>query len=115
MSMESHGGVIFTGGNQSILRKTCPTATNATWTDLGANLGLRVERTTSNCLNHGMASSNVSTMRSTSCIHEKIDQLFSNFAVFYNLNPLFPADLNVINIQQLSSYLYCFKCKHKVL
>jgi hypothetical protein len=47
--MESHDGMILTGENRRNRRKTCPSATlsttNLTWTDLGANLGLRGEAT----------------------------------------------------------------------
>jgi hypothetical protein len=47
MSMESHGEMILTAENQRIHRKFSLSGffsiTNSTWTDLGINLGLRVE------------------------------------------------------------------------
>jgi hypothetical protein len=59
VSMESHGGIIFTGENRRTLRKTCPIATlsttNPTWTDLGAKTGLRGERQATDRLSHGTA------------------------------------------------------------
>jgi hypothetical protein len=59
MSMESHGGIILTGENRRTRRKTCPTdtlsTTNPTWTDPGANCGLRGGRPATNHLSHGTA------------------------------------------------------------
>jgi hypothetical protein len=45
--MESHGGMILTGETRRTMMKSCPSATfstNPTWTDLGADPGLRDER-----------------------------------------------------------------------
>jgi hypothetical protein len=57
--MESNGGMILTGENQRIRRKTCPSATlsttNPTWIDSGSNLSLRGERLATNDLSHGTA------------------------------------------------------------
>jgi hypothetical protein len=59
MSLESDGGMILTGENRRTRRKTCPSATlsttNPTWTDLGANPGLRGEGPVTNDLSHGTA------------------------------------------------------------
>jgi hypothetical protein len=59
MSLESDGGMILTGENRRTGRKTCPSATlsttNPTWIEPGANPGLRVERSATNDLRHGMA------------------------------------------------------------
>jgi hypothetical protein len=59
MSLESNGGMILTGENRRTLRKTCPSdalsTTNPTWIDLGANPGLRGERSAANDLSHGTA------------------------------------------------------------
>jgi hypothetical protein len=48
MSMESHDGMTLTGENRRSLRKADPSAalstTNLTWTDPGANPGLRGKR-----------------------------------------------------------------------
>jgi hypothetical protein len=56
MSMESHGGMIMTGGNRTTRRKTCPSAisstTKPTWTDPGAKLGHYCERPATNRLSH---------------------------------------------------------------
>jgi hypothetical protein len=45
MSIESHGGIILTGGNRRTRRETCPSATssttNPTWTDPGAKPDFR--------------------------------------------------------------------------
>jgi hypothetical protein len=58
MNMESHGGMILTGGNRRN-RRISPGATlsttNLIWTDRGANPGLRGERLATNPLSHGMA------------------------------------------------------------
>jgi hypothetical protein len=44
MSMKNHNGMILTGEDRKIRRKTCPSATSSitfpTWIDRGANLGL---------------------------------------------------------------------------
>jgi hypothetical protein len=57
--MESHGGMILTGENLRIRRKTCPSATmsttNPTWINPNAKQDLRVERPATNRLSHGMA------------------------------------------------------------
>jgi hypothetical protein len=59
MRVESHGGMIFTGENQTTGRKACPGATlsstNLTWTDLVENPGLRSDRPATNILSHGSA------------------------------------------------------------
>jgi hypothetical protein len=59
MILESDGGMILTGENRRTQRKTCPSATssttNPTWTDPGANPGLRGERPATNDLNHDTA------------------------------------------------------------
>jgi hypothetical protein len=51
--------MILTGENRRTRRKFRPSAnmstTNSTWTDLGANPGLRGERPASNRLSHGTA------------------------------------------------------------
>jgi hypothetical protein len=48
------------GGDRRTLRKTCPSATlsttNPTWTDLGANPGLRGEKMATDRLSYGTAS-----------------------------------------------------------
>jgi hypothetical protein len=48
MNMESHDGIILTGEFQRTGTETCPSdtlsTTNPTWTDPGANPGLRGER-----------------------------------------------------------------------
>jgi hypothetical protein len=55
-----HGGMILSGGNRRTRRKNYPSATlsttNPTWTDLGANPGLRGERPVTSRLSHGTAS-----------------------------------------------------------
>jgi len=55
--MESNSGMILTGDNRRTRRKTCHSATlfatNPTWTDAGANLGLCVKRQATNRLSHG--------------------------------------------------------------
>jgi hypothetical protein len=52
--------MILTGENRRNQREACPSVTlfttNPTWTDPGANLVLRVERTATNRLSHGTAS-----------------------------------------------------------
>jgi hypothetical protein len=59
MNMESNDGMVLTGGNQRIQRKTCPSATLCTTkislTDVGVNLDLLSERPATNHLSHGMA------------------------------------------------------------
>jgi hypothetical protein len=59
MSLESDGGMIFTGQNRRTRRKTCPSATlsttNPTWIDLGTNPGLRGDRPVTDDLSHGTA------------------------------------------------------------
>jgi hypothetical protein len=60
MSMECHGGIILTKGNQRTWRKICPSATLSitylTWTDLGMNQGLCGKRLSTNHLSHSTAS-----------------------------------------------------------
>jgi hypothetical protein len=59
ISMGSHGGSILTGENiiprRTICRSTTLSNTNSTWTNLGANPGLRGERPATNFLSHGKA------------------------------------------------------------
>jgi hypothetical protein len=60
MSIYGHGGMISTGENRIIRRKTCPSAilsaTNPAWTEPGANLGFRREdQRLTNHLSHGTA------------------------------------------------------------
>jgi hypothetical protein len=45
----------LTGENRRTRRKICPSATNPTWIDPGANPGLRGERPATNDLSHGTA------------------------------------------------------------
>jgi hypothetical protein len=51
----------LTRGKPKYSGETCPSATlsttNPTWTDQGSNLGLRGERTATNCLSYGTAHS----------------------------------------------------------
>jgi hypothetical protein len=60
ISIDSHGVMILTGCNRikTCLNATLPT-TNPTWTDPGANLGLRGERSATKRLNHGSAVSGI--------------------------------------------------------
>jgi hypothetical protein len=57
--MESYGGMILTGENRSTRRETCPSATmsstNPTYTEPGANSGLRGERPATNRLSYDTA------------------------------------------------------------
>jgi hypothetical protein len=59
VSMDNDSGMILTGENRIIRRWTCPSATlttiNSTWTDLGANSGLRGEGPATNSLSHDTA------------------------------------------------------------
>jgi hypothetical protein len=59
MSMKNDGGIIMTGENRRTQRKTCRSAilstTNPTWTEPGANPGIRGERPATNRLSHGTA------------------------------------------------------------
>jgi hypothetical protein len=59
MSLESDSGMILTGDNRRIRRKTYPIATlpttNPTWIDPGANPGLCGERPATNDLGHDTA------------------------------------------------------------
>jgi hypothetical protein len=59
MDMESHRGMILTGktpkNSEKNLSQCHFSATNPTWTDPGADLGLRDERPTINGLSHGTA------------------------------------------------------------
>jgi hypothetical protein len=52
-------GMILTGDNRSVRRKTCPSATlsttSLTWTELGSNLNLSGEKPATNRLSHGTA------------------------------------------------------------
>jgi hypothetical protein len=54
MGVEIYGGMILTGQNRITWRKTCPSATlsitNLTWTDTGANPGLRCQRSATGCI-----------------------------------------------------------------
>jgi hypothetical protein len=67
MSLGSDGGMILTGDNRRILRKTCPSATlsttNPTWIVPGANPGLRDERHATDDLSHDTATKNVTHMK----------------------------------------------------
>jgi hypothetical protein len=67
MSLESDGGMILTGENRRILRKTCPSATlsttNPIWIVQGANPGLRDERPATSDLSHDTATKNVTNMK----------------------------------------------------
>jgi hypothetical protein len=57
--LESDGGMIFSGENQTTRRRACPSATlsttNPTWIGTGANTGLRGKRPRTNRLSHGTA------------------------------------------------------------
>jgi hypothetical protein len=57
--MVSYGGMILTGEHRRTRRETYPSATlsttNLTWTDPGANQGLRRELPATNRLDHGKA------------------------------------------------------------
>jgi hypothetical protein len=59
--MENDGGMILTGENRRIRRKTFSSATfsttNLTWIDEGANPGISGDRPANNCLGHGTAQS----------------------------------------------------------
>jgi hypothetical protein len=87
MSLESDGGMILTGENLRIRRKTCPSATlsttNPTWINQGANPGLRGERPATNDLNHGTASTdNYAELCSPEDIAEYIPYALSVFVEF---------------------------------
>jgi hypothetical protein len=64
--MESDGGMTLTGESRSTRSKTYPSATlsttNPTWTDPGANQGLRGEKPSTNHLSHGTASNDVTSL-----------------------------------------------------
>jgi hypothetical protein len=51
--------MLLTGENRRTRRKTCPSSTlctkNPTWTEPGANPGLRSERPVTKCLRHATA------------------------------------------------------------
>jgi hypothetical protein len=59
MSMESDDEMILTAENRITRRKPCPSATlstiNPTFIDMGAKMGLRGERPTTNHLSYGTA------------------------------------------------------------
>jgi hypothetical protein len=72
MSMENHGGIIFTAKNRRTRRKPCLSATlsttNPTWTDQGTNLG---ERPATNHLSHTTALENSYRMSWSSDQHSR--------------------------------------------
>jgi hypothetical protein len=53
--IQNNGRMILTGENRRTRRKTCPSVTLPTWTDLGANPGLRGEKPATNRLSYGTA------------------------------------------------------------
>jgi hypothetical protein len=61
MSMKNHGGMILKGEYPRTRKKICPSATlsitNSTWTEPGANPGVRGQRQATNGLSHGTANS----------------------------------------------------------
>jgi hypothetical protein len=83
MSMESHGGIILTGETEKKQEKTCPSATlsaiNPTWTDPGANLGLRGKRPAINRLSYGTAKQYVPLKRPKSLLKEKSLNLYTDW------------------------------------
>jgi hypothetical protein len=89
--MESHGRMILAGEDLRTRRQTYPSATlsttNPTWTDLGANLGLRGQRPATNNLNHDKAFHSFRCR--TSLQTKEVTLLMARYSTFRRLREFF--------------------------